>query len=281
MPALADCGHPEEVLQREVEEDSEKQLVGQVVPWNACWGRWWWWWTRAEYGSYHMCTNYNAAGYRWSENCFLPDVHSFFLLDLLARTNWLPSFSLPLLRSRWCLWVGDHCWMSSVGVHSVSRPSLRKPFDLRLLVLLDWDNMEPWGLRQGRSRSGMLVEGQTNQTLSYQNVCEVTRQLILYPRSNVSDNDVLAKLPSFLQWSTSVCPPYWCSYQRCAPPILTPAEQTNTLSCVSGDVCGLNLFFFILTFSLYFTVHYAGRRNRHEAWLRWKRGIDETSFSLK
>lgn len=37
-PALANCGHPKEVLQRNVEEDPQKELVGQVVPRDVCWG---------------------------------------------------------------------------------------------------------------------------------------------------------------------------------------------------------------------------------------------------
>lgn len=86
---------------------------------------------------YHSYKQHTAAAKRKPERCFLPDTDSFFLLDLLARTNWLLSFSFPLLMSRWCLWLGDHCWMSSVGVHSVSRPSLRQPLDLRLMILLD------------------------------------------------------------------------------------------------------------------------------------------------
>lgn len=130
-PALANCGHPKEVLQRNVEEDPQKELVGQVVPRDVCWGL-----KRkgAQNEFIAVLTRSSRAGQTGHE-VLLHDAASRFLLDLLARTNWPPSFSLPLLASRWCLWSGDHCWMSSVGVHSISRPSPRHPLDRRLHVL--------------------------------------------------------------------------------------------------------------------------------------------------
>lgn len=54
-----------------------------------------------------------------------PDDSRLFL-GRLARTNMFSSFSFPFAEVRSFLCGGDHCWMSSFGVFSVSRPPLQE-----------------------------------------------------------------------------------------------------------------------------------------------------------
>ena len=87
---------------------------------------------------------------------FNSPVNCVLFLDRLARTNCLPWFSLPLMTTRVCLWGGDHSWMSSVGVFSLSRP----PRHALLFCLFRWcesDSIEPsnLSLRRDNSWSGL------------------------------------------------------------------------------------------------------------------------------
>jgi len=50
---------------------------------------------------------------------------SLLFLGRLARKNTFSSFSFPFAELRGFLCGGDHCWMSSFGVFSVSRPTLQ------------------------------------------------------------------------------------------------------------------------------------------------------------
>lgn len=129
-------------MKREAEEDPQEQLVWEVVPRNTCvCGR--------GAGSSH-------SGFRVRSRIrVLPDADSFLLLERLQRINGSSSFSLPWQRRRWCLGPGDQC--CSVGVHSLPTPSFRRLLELRLLVLLLWDNTEVWGPRQGSSSRGMTA----------------------------------------------------------------------------------------------------------------------------
>lgn len=83
--------------------------------------RFWSCWSR------NACIKYDTVGfwlYRVKMINHKPD-DSLLFLGRLARKNTFSSFSFPFALVRGFLCGGDHCWMSSFGVFSVSRPPLQ------------------------------------------------------------------------------------------------------------------------------------------------------------
>lgn len=87
------------------------------------------------YHDRNACITHNTEGFMGLNfSSHKPD-DSLLFLGRLARTNAFSSFSFPFAEVRIFLCGGDHCWMSSFGVFSLSRPPLQQG---RLFHLLLW-----------------------------------------------------------------------------------------------------------------------------------------------
>lgn len=93
--------------------DCVQQVLQQFWP---CW---------SFIGFRNSSIKYDTIGfYRVQIISHKPD-DSLLFLGRLARKNTFSSFSFPFTLVRGFLCGGDHCWMSSFGVFSVSRPPLQ------------------------------------------------------------------------------------------------------------------------------------------------------------